>query len=66
MRTYSVIAEPDGKSIGTLDEDFAIESLVGDVFLLGTHSWRIKRVEAGRVTGDGRAWRGAVDSVLAG
>ena len=46
---YAVIAEPDGKMIGTLDEDFAIESLVGDVFLLGTHSWRIKRVEAGRV-----------------
>jgi ATP-dependent Lhr-like helicase len=46
---YSVIAEPDGKMIGTLDEDFAIESLVGDVFLLGTHSWRIKRVESGRV-----------------
>ena len=46
---YSVIAEPDGKTIGTLDEDFAMESLVGDVFLLGTHSWRIKRVEAGKV-----------------
>ncbi|HEY7209002.1 MAG TPA: DEAD/DEAH box helicase [Bryobacteraceae bacterium] len=46
---YSVIAEPDGKIVGTLDEDFAVESLVGDVFLLGTHSWRIRRVEAGRV-----------------
>jgi ATP-dependent helicase Lhr and Lhr-like helicase len=46
---YSVIAEPDGKLIGTVDEDFAVESLAGDVFLLGTHSWRIKRVEAGRV-----------------
>jgi ATP-dependent Lhr-like helicase len=46
---YTVVAEPDSKSIGTLDEDFAMESLVGDVFLLGTHSWRIKRVEAGRV-----------------
>ncbi len=46
---YMVVAEPDGKTIGTLDEDFAIESLVGDVFLLGTHSWRIKRVEPGRV-----------------
>ena len=46
---YAVIAEPDAKAIGTLDEDFAMESLVGDVFLLGTHSWRIKRVEAGRV-----------------
>ena len=46
---YAVVAEPDSKTIGTLDEDFAMESLVGDVFLLGTHSWRIKRVEAGRV-----------------
>ena len=46
---YAVIAEPDGKLVGTLDEDFAMESLVGDVFLLGTHSWRIKRVESGRV-----------------
>lgn len=46
---YTVIAEPDGKTVGTLEEDFAVESLVGDVFLLGTHSWRIKRVEAGRV-----------------
>lgn len=46
---YTVIAEPDEKPIGTLDEDFAIESLVGDIFLLGTHSWRIKRVESGRV-----------------
>ncbi|MBV8550552.1 MAG: DEAD/DEAH box helicase [Acidobacteriaceae bacterium] len=46
---YTVIAEPDGKTVGTLDEDFAVESQVGDVFLLGTHSWRIKRVEAGRV-----------------
>ncbi|HWE00104.1 MAG TPA: DEAD/DEAH box helicase, partial [Bryobacteraceae bacterium] len=47
--SYAVVAEPDAKTIGTLDEDFAMESLVGDVFLLGTHSWRIKRVEAGRV-----------------
>ncbi len=46
---YQVIAEPDGKSVGTLDEDFAIESLAGDIFLLGTNSWRIKRVEPGRV-----------------
>ena len=49
---YAVIAEPDGKTVGTLDEDFAVESLVGDVFLLGTHSWRIKRVEPGRVRVD--------------
>jgi len=46
---YQVIAEPEGTVIGTLDEDFAVESLVGDVFLLGTTSWRVRRVEAGRV-----------------
>jgi ATP-dependent Lhr-like helicase len=46
---YQVIAEPENTLVGTLDEDFAIESHAGDVFLLGTNSWRIKRVEAGRV-----------------
>ncbi len=46
---YAVVAEPDGKIVGTVDEDFAVESLSGDVFLLGTGSWRIKRVEPGRV-----------------
>jgi ATP-dependent Lhr-like helicase len=46
---YLVMAEPDETIVGTLDEDFAVESLAGDVFLLGTNSWRIRRVEAGRV-----------------
>jgi ATP-dependent Lhr-like helicase len=46
---YLVVAEPDGTVVGTVDEDFAIESLAGDVFLLGTTSWRIRRVEAGQV-----------------
>ena len=46
---YQVIAEPEGLTIGTVGEDFAVESLSGDVFLLGTTSWRIKRVEPGRV-----------------
>ncbi len=46
---YIVTAEPDGRNVGTLDEDFAVESLAGDVFLLGTHSWRIKRVSSSRV-----------------
>ena len=46
---YVVTAEPDGRNVGTLDEDFAVESLAGDVFLLGTHSWRIKRVSSSRV-----------------
>jgi len=46
---YLVVAEPEGTTVGTLDEDFAIESMAGDVFLLGTTSWRIRRVESGRV-----------------
>jgi ATP-dependent helicase Lhr and Lhr-like helicase len=46
---YFVVAEPEGTIVGTLDEDFAVESMAGDVFLLGTTSWRIRRVEAGRV-----------------
>ena len=46
---YNVVAEPEGHVVGTLDEDFAVESLAGDIFLLGTNSWRIKRVEPGVV-----------------
>jgi ATP-dependent Lhr-like helicase len=46
---YFVVAEPEGTIVGTIDEDFAVESLAGDVFLLGSTSWRIRRVEAGRV-----------------
>ena len=46
---YSVIAEPDGANVGTVDEDFAVESLRGDIMLLGNTSWRIRRIEAGRV-----------------
>ncbi|MEP7365894.1 MAG: DEAD/DEAH box helicase, partial [Acidobacteriota bacterium] len=46
---YTVLAEPEGKTIGTIDEDFAVESLTGDVFLLGTQSWRIRHVTQGRV-----------------
>jgi ATP-dependent Lhr-like helicase len=46
---YHVILEPAGTFIGTLNEDFAVESLQGDVFQLGNASYRILRVEAGRV-----------------
>jgi ATP-dependent Lhr-like helicase len=46
---YLVVAEPEGATVGTVDEDFAVESMSGDVFLLGTNSWRIRRVENGRV-----------------
>ena len=46
---YQVVLEPAGTFIGTLNEDFAVESLAGDVFQLGNTSYRILRVEAGRV-----------------
>ena len=46
---YLVVAEPEGTTVGTVDEDFAVESMSGDIFLLGTSSWKIRRVEAGRV-----------------
>ncbi|MBO0775846.1 MAG: winged helix DNA-binding domain-containing protein, partial [Actinobacteria bacterium] len=46
---YRVLAEPDGSLVGTVNEDWAIESMAGDVFLLGTTSWRIRRVEPGIV-----------------
>ena len=48
---YNVVAEPEGPMVGTLDEDFAVESLAGDVVLLGNTSWRIRRIEGktGRV-----------------
>ncbi|MBV8151420.1 MAG: DEAD/DEAH box helicase [Candidatus Eremiobacteraeota bacterium] len=49
IASYAVVAEPEGTTVGSLDEDFAIESMAGDIFLLGTTSWRIKRVEQGIV-----------------
>ncbi|MCK5922812.1 MAG: ATP-dependent DNA helicase, partial [Methylococcales bacterium] len=42
---YRVVLEPSEDIIGTVDEDFAIESLAGDIFQLGNNSWRILRVE---------------------
>jgi ATP-dependent Lhr-like helicase len=46
---YRVLLDPDDTFVGTVNEDFAIESMAGDVFLLGSHSWRIRRVEQGVV-----------------
>ncbi len=46
---YRVIADPDDTFIGTVNEDWAIESMAGDIFLLGSTSWRIRRVESGVV-----------------
>ena len=46
---YSVVLEPGEMLVGTVNEDFAVESLQGDIFQLGNTSYRILRVEAGRV-----------------
>ncbi len=48
---FTMVAEPEGVTVGTLDEDFAVESNAGDIVLLGNTSWRIRRVESksGRV-----------------
>ena len=46
---YQVILEPQGQFVGTVNEDFAVESLQGDVFQLGNVSYRILRVEQGRM-----------------
>jgi ATP-dependent Lhr-like helicase len=46
---YRVVADPDEMLVGTVDEDWAIESMQGDVFLLGSTSWKIRRVEPGTV-----------------
>jgi len=48
---FTVVAQPDEIVVGTLDEDFAVESNAGDIMLLGNTSWRIHRVESnsGRV-----------------
>ena len=42
---FTVVAEPEGTIVGTIDEDFAVESHAGDIMLLGNTSWRIRRVE---------------------
>jgi ATP-dependent Lhr-like helicase len=46
---YDVIADPEGIYVGSVNEDFAVESMSGDVFLLGNTSWRIRRIEKGKV-----------------
>jgi ATP-dependent Lhr-like helicase len=46
---YQVHLEPDNHVIGSVNEDFAVESMAGDVFQLGNKSYRILRVERGVV-----------------
>lgn len=49
MADYTVILEPQAHNVGTVNEDFAIESMAGDIFQLGNTSYRILRVEPGKV-----------------
>ncbi len=46
---YDVILEPDGTRVGRVDEDFAVESSTGDIFQLGNTSWRVLRIEPGKL-----------------
>src|SRR5215475_4502750 len=46
---YRVVLEPENSVIGTVNEDFAVESMAGDIFQLGNRSYRIQRVERGTV-----------------
>ncbi len=46
---YQVVLDPEGTVIGSINEDFAIESMTGDIFQLGNASWEILKVETGRV-----------------
>ena len=46
---YQVLLEPENQTIGTVNEDFAVESLAGDIFQLGNNAYRIMRVERGVV-----------------
>jgi len=49
LADYRVVTAEDRTYLGTVNEDFAIESLAGDVFLLGNMSWRIQYVRGGEV-----------------
>jgi ATP-dependent Lhr-like helicase len=44
---YRVVVEPEGTVVGTVDEDFAVESSAGDIFQLGNASWRVLKLERG-------------------
>jgi ATP-dependent helicase Lhr and Lhr-like helicase len=49
LADYRVVLDPDESLVGSVHEDFAVEAMTGDVFLLGSHSWRVRRVEQGVV-----------------
>jgi ATP-dependent Lhr-like helicase len=46
---FDVLLEPEGLRVGSVNEDFALESLAGDIFQLGNQSYSIRRVEPGKV-----------------
>jgi len=46
---YEVVLEPQSQMVGSVHEDFAVESMAGDIFQLGNTSYRILRVERGKV-----------------
>ncbi|MGO9965354.1 MAG: DEAD/DEAH box helicase [Acidimicrobiales bacterium] len=46
---FRVVLEPEDTLVGTVNEDWALESMAGDVFLLGSAAWRIRRIEPGTV-----------------
>ncbi|MFK7863512.1 MAG: DEAD/DEAH box helicase [Pseudohongiellaceae bacterium] len=49
MFDYQVVLDPEDTVVGTLNEDFALEAMPGDVFTLGTHSWQLLRVDGLKV-----------------
>jgi ATP-dependent Lhr-like helicase len=49
MFDYEVVLQPEGIVVGSLNEDFALESLSGDIFTLGTHAWQLIRIEGLKV-----------------
>lgn len=49
MFDYQVVLDPEDVVVGTLNEDFALEALPGDVFTLGTHSWQLLRIDGLKV-----------------
>ncbi len=49
MFDYEVVMQPEGTTVGSLNEDYALESLPGDIFTLGTHAWQLLRIEGLKV-----------------
>lgn len=49
MFEYQVVLDPDDLVVGTLNEDFALESLPGDIFTLGTHAWQLVGIDGLKV-----------------